>query len=110
RAPAARPARASLGTPAPPAAVAAGTVETSQRLVDVVLGALAPALPDRTPAASQGTMNNTLIGGVDPRSGRAFTYYETVAGGQGAGPGRGGMSGGRTHTPTTRDTPAAALA
>ena len=50
----------------PPAAVAAGNVETSQRIVDVVLGALAQALPDRIPAASQGTMNNLLIGGLRP--------------------------------------------
>jgi len=104
--------RAELGSllnPEPPAAVAAGNVETSQRIVDVVLGALAPALPERTPAASQGTMNNTLIGGIDPRTGRAFTYYETVAGGQGARPGRDGMSGVHTHMTNTLNTPAEAL-
>ena len=51
-----------------PAAVAGGNVETSQRITDVVLGALAQALPDRMPAASQGTMNNVTLGGRDPRT------------------------------------------
>lgn len=104
--------RAPVGTlvnPLPPAAVAAGNVETSQRIVDVLLGALAQALPDRIPAASQGTMNNTLIGGVDPSTGRPFTYYETVAGGQGARPGRDGMSGVQTHMTNTLNTPAEAM-
>ncbi len=64
-----------------PAAVAAGNVETSQRIADVLLGALAQAAPDRVPAASQGTMNNVLIGNDD------FAYYETIAGGQGGRPG-----------------------
>ena len=54
-------------------------------------------------------MNNTLIGGVDPRSGRPFTYYETVAGGQGARPGRDGMSGVHTHMTNTLNTPTEAL-
>jgi N-methylhydantoinase B len=101
--------RGSLVNPEPPAAVAAGNVETSQRIVDVLLGALAQALPDRVPAASQGTMNNMLIGGKDPRSGRSFTYYETIAGGQGARPGRDGMSGVHTHMTNTLNTPAEAL-
>ncbi len=92
----------------PPAAVSAGNVETSQRIVDVLLGALAEALPDRIPAASQGTMNNTTIGGSDP-SGNPFTYYETVAGGQGARPGRDGMSGVHTHMTNTLNTPVEAL-
>jgi N-methylhydantoinase B len=92
-----------------PAAVAAGNVETSQRVVDALLGALAQAVPDRIPAASQGTMNNTLIGGTDPRSGRAFTYYETVAGGQGARDGGHGMSGVHTHMTNTLNTPVEAL-
>ncbi|MGH2571881.1 MAG: hydantoinase B/oxoprolinase family protein [Actinomycetota bacterium] len=104
--------RAPLGTlvnPELPAAVSAGNVETSQRIVDVLLGALAVALPGLVPAASQGTMNNTLIGGLDPRTGRPFTYYETVAGGQGARPGRDGMSGVHTHMTNTLNTPAEAL-
>jgi N-methylhydantoinase B len=99
----------SLVNPRPPAAVAAGNVETSQRIVDVVLGALHRALPDRIPAASQGTMNNTLIGGWDPRTGGPFTYYETIAGGQGARPGRDGMSGVHTHMTNTLNTPVEAL-
>lgn len=82
----------------PPAAVAAGNVETSQRIADVVLGALAQAAPDRVPAASQGTMNNILIGND------RFAYYETVAGGQGGrphGPGASGMQTGMTNTKNT---------
>jgi N-methylhydantoinase B/oxoprolinase/acetone carboxylase alpha subunit len=74
-----------------PAAMAAGNVETSQRITDVILGALAKALPDRIPAASSGTMNNLSFGGWDTYRNRAFAYYETTAGGMGAssrGPGR----------------------
>ncbi len=91
--------------PLPPASVAAGNVETSQRIVDVLLGALAQAAPDRVPAASQGTMNNTLLGGVDPRSGEPFTYYETLAGGIGAGPWGDGASGTHSHMTNTKNTP-----
>src|SRR4030095_7306970 len=65
----------------PPASVAGGNVETSQRVVDVLLKALSKALPERIPAASQGTMNNLTIGGIDLRNGQEFSYYETVAGG-----------------------------
>lgn len=97
-----------LLSPRPPAAVAAGNVETSQRTVDVLLRALADALPDRVPAASQGTMNNLAIGGVGP-DGRAYAYYETIAGGQGATPRAAGMSGVHTHMTNTRNTPIEAL-
>ncbi len=103
---------APLGTvvnPTPPAAVAAGNVETSQRIVDVVLGAFARALPARIPAASYGTMSNLLIGGADPRTGRPFTYYETLAGGHGAGPGWDGASAMQAHMTNTRNTPVEAL-
>jgi len=93
----------------PPAAVAAGNVETSQRIVDTVLGALARALPDRVPAASSGTMNNLLIGGTDPRRGGAFAYYETLGGGHGAGPGWDGESAMQVHMTNTRNTPVEAL-
>ena len=72
----------------PPAAVAGGNVETSQRIVDVLLKALAQAIPDRIPAAASGTMNNLTIGGIDPRTGEPFAYYETIAGGMGARPRR----------------------
>jgi N-methylhydantoinase B len=93
----------------PPAAVSAGNVETSQRIVDTVLGALARALPDRVPAASSGTMNNLLVGGNDPRNGRAFAYYETLGGGHGAGPGWDGASALQAHMTNTRNTPVEAL-
>jgi N-methylhydantoinase B len=93
----------------PPAAVGAGNVETSQRIVDAVLGALARALPERIPAASSGTMNNLLIGGEDPRHGRRFAYYETLGGGHGAGPGWDGASALQAHMTNTRNTPIEAL-
>jgi len=84
-------------------------VETSQRIVDVLLGALAKALPQSIPAASQGTMNNTLIGGWDPVRVRAFTYYETIAGGMGARPTADGPSGLHSHMTNTLNTPAEAM-
>jgi N-methylhydantoinase B len=93
----------------PPAAVAGGNVETSQRIVDALLGALAQALPDRIPAASQGTMNNILFGGYDPQRRRAFVYYETLAGGAGAHPDADGASAIHTHMTNTRNTPIEAL-
>ena len=86
-----------------PAAVAAGNVETSQRIADVLLGALAQAAPDRVPAASQGTMNNVLIGNDD------FAYYETIAGGQGGRPGAAGQSGIHTGMTNTKNTPIESL-
>ncbi|MGA7857238.1 MAG: hydantoinase B/oxoprolinase family protein [Terracidiphilus sp.] len=93
----------------PPAAVAGGNVETSQRIVDVLLRALAKAIPSRVPAASAGTMSNLTIGGVDPRTGEAFTYYETTAGGMGARPGIDGISGVQTHMTNSLNTPIEAL-
>ena len=93
----------------PPASVAGGNVETSQRIVDVLFRALANALPDRIPAASQGTMNNLTIGGIDSRNGQEFSYYETVAGGMGARPASDGMSGVHTHMTNSLNTPAEAL-
>jgi N-methylhydantoinase B/oxoprolinase/acetone carboxylase alpha subunit len=92
-----------------PAAVAGGNVETSQRITDVVLGALASALPDVIPAASQGTMNNVTLGGVDPRSGLPFAYYETIGGGMGGRNGLPGISGVHTHMSNTRNTPIEAI-
>jgi N-methylhydantoinase B/oxoprolinase/acetone carboxylase alpha subunit len=92
-----------------PAAVAGGNVETSQRITDVILGALARALPGRIPAASQGTMNNVTLGGTDPRTGRPFAYYETIGGGMGARPGLDGISGVHTHMSNTRNTPVEAI-
>ncbi len=92
-----------------PAAVAAGNVETSQRIVDVLLGALAQACPDRIPAASQGTMNNLTIGGWDQRHNRPFAYYETIGGGMGAGPQFDGASGRHSHMTNTLNTPVEAV-
>jgi N-methylhydantoinase B len=90
-----------------PAAVAVGNMETSQRIVDVVLGALAQALPDILPAASQGTMNNVAFGG---RVGsRPFVFYETIGGGHGAGPTGDGLGGRHSHMTNTRNTPVEAL-
>ncbi len=93
----------------PPAAVAGGNVETSQRIVDVLLRALSQAVPDRIPAAASGTMNNLTIGGIDPRTGEPFTYYETIAGGMGARPSKPGVSGIHTHMTNSLNTPAEAL-
>lgn len=95
--------------PGPPHAVAGGNVETSQRIVDVLCGALAQALPDLIPAASQGTMNNLTFGGVDPRRGTPFAYYETMGGGAGAGPQGDGASGIHCHMSNTLNTPIEAL-
>src|SRR5208282_43265 len=92
-----------------PAPVAGGNVETSQRIVDVLLRALAQAIPDRIPAASAGTMSNLTIGGIDPRTGEPFTYYETTAGGMGARPGLDGISGVQTHMTNSLNTPIEAL-
>src|SRR5271170_7720896 len=93
----------------PPAPVAGGNVETSQRIVDVLLRALAKAVPARVPAASAGTMSNLTIGGLDPRTGEPFTYYETTAGGMGARPVMDGISGVQTHMTNSLNTPIEAL-
>ena len=92
-----------------PAAVAGGNVETSQRIVDVLLRALAQAVPHRIPAASAGTMSNLTIGGLDPRTGQPYTYYETAAGGMGARPTLDGISGVQTHMTNSLNTPVEAL-
>lgn len=92
-----------------PASVAGGNVETSQRIVDTVFKALSKAVPQRIPAASQGTMNNLTIGGIDPRTGAEFSYYETVAGGMGARPALDGMNATHTHMTNSLNTPAEAL-
>ncbi len=92
-----------------PAPVAGGNVETSQRIVDALLRAFAQAAPGRVPAASAGTMSNLTIGGIDPRTGEHFTYYETAAGGMGARPGIDGISGVQTHMTNSLNTPVEAL-
>jgi len=93
----------------PPAAVCGGNVETSQRIVDVLYKCLAQALPDRIPAASQGTMNNVTFGGIDPRTQEPFAYYETICGGMGARPGMNGISGIHTHMTNSMNTPVEAF-
>lgn len=92
----------------PPAAVAGGNVETSQRIVDTVLLALSKTGAP-VPAASQGTMNNLTIGGMDSRTRKQFAYYETVAGGMGARPGLDGIDGIHTHMTNSLNTPAEAM-
>lgn len=92
-----------------PAAVAGGNVETSQRITDVLLGALARACPDVVPAASQGTMNNLAIGGWDSQRSRPYAYYETIGGGMGARPYKDGADAIHTHMTNTMNTPLEAL-
>jgi N-methylhydantoinase B len=92
-----------------PAPVAGGNVETSQRIVDVLLGALAQACPGKIPAASQGTMNNVSIGGWDPERKRYYTYYETIGGGTGASLESDGVSAIHSHMTNTLNTPIEAL-
>jgi N-methylhydantoinase B/oxoprolinase/acetone carboxylase alpha subunit len=97
-----------------PAAMAAGNVETSQRITDAVLGALSKAAPERIPAASSGTMNNLTVGGRDlrkgdTRKGQAFAYYETIAGGMGASAAGPGLSARHTHMTNSWNTPVEAF-
>ncbi len=100
--------RGTLLNPEPPAPVAAGNVETSQRIVDCVFGALSRAIPGSIPAASCGSMNNVAIGAED-LLGNEFTYYETIGGGMGARPGKDGLSGVQIHMTNTLNTPVEAL-
>ena len=93
----------------PPASVAAGNVETSQRITDTLLGALQKALPEKIPAASAGTMNNLSLGGIDPLTGLPFAYYETIAGGMGARPTADGMDAVQNHMTNSLNTPVEAL-
>jgi len=99
----------SLVNASPPASVAAGNVECSQRITDVLLQAFGKALPQLAPALSQGTMNNTTVGGLDPRTGEPFAYYETVGGGLGAAPQGPGLSGVHSHMSNSLNTPVEAL-
>ncbi len=93
----------------PPAAMAAGNVETSQRITDVLLGALAQAAPEQIPAASAGTMNNLSFGGFDALRGKPFAYYETIAGGMGASARGPGLSAVHTHMTNSWNTPVEAF-
>jgi N-methylhydantoinase B len=94
-----------LLNPRRPAPVGVGNTETSQRVADVVLRALARALPGRIPAAGCGSMNNVAMGGVHPQTGRPWAFYETVGGGMGARPGRDGVDGVHVHMTNTMNTP-----
>ena len=98
-----------LVNPQPQRGVAGGNVETSQRITDVLLAAFAQALPELIPAASQGTMNNLLIGGHDLAREKPFVYYETIGGGMGARPEKDGISGIHTHMTNTSNTPVEAM-
>ena len=99
----------SLVNPVPPAPVVGGNLETSQRIVDVILGAMGQLVPDRTIAACQGSMNNIAVGGTDPRTGGPYSLYETIAGGYGARPDRDGADGIHSHMTNTLNTPIEAL-
>jgi len=99
----------SLVNPRPPAPVGGGNLETSQRIVDVLLGALAQLVPERVVAACQGTMNNVALGGLDPRTGKPYAFYETIAGGLGARPFADGIDGVHSHMTNTLNTPIEAL-
>jgi len=101
--------RPSVLAAAHPSAVVAGNIETSQRVVDVLLGALAQACPDRIPAASCGTMSNITLGGIHPATGAEWSYVETLGGGMGGRPGSPGLSGIHTHMTNTQNTPIEAL-
>jgi len=92
-----------------PSATAGGNVETSQRIADVLLGALHQAVPDKIPAASSGTMNNITFGGFDPDRQSCFAYYETIGGGMGASKQMNGLSGVHTHMTNSLNTPLEAL-
>lgn len=101
--------RGTIVNAVPPAAVAGGNVECSQRITDVLLRALAQAAPQRIPAASYGTMSNLTIGGLDPRTSAPFAYYETIAGGMGARPTSDGLDGVHCHMTNSLNTPVEAL-
>ncbi len=92
-----------------PAAVAAGNVETSTRVVDVIIGALAKAIPQRLPAASHGSMNNLAMGAEKDNHNQAWDYYETIGGGMGASALFDGLSGVQTHMTNTLNTPVEVL-
>jgi N-methylhydantoinase B len=92
-----------------PAAVAAGNVETSTRIVDVVLGALSRVIPERIPAASHGSMNNLAMGSAGDVSHAAWDYYETIGGGMGASQVGDGLDAVQTHMTNTLNTPIESL-
>jgi len=95
--------------PVQPAPVAGGNVETSQRNVDVLLKAFAQIVPEKVCAACQGTMNNVSVGGVNPKTGKPWSFYETIAGGFGGRYGSNGIDAIHTHMTNTMNTPIEAI-
>lgn len=91
-----------------PAAVAARN-HVCQRIVDVVIGALAPALPGRAVAAANGSNTSTVFSGTDPRSGRPYVYFETLGGGFGGRATRDGRDGVQVHITNTSNLPVEAI-
>lgn len=101
--------KGTLMNPTPPAPVAGGNVETSQRNVDVLLKAFAQILPEKVCAACQGTMNNIAVGGINPENSKPWTFYETIAGGFGGRRGIDGVDAIHTHMTNTMNTPIEAI-
>jgi len=91
--------------PVRPAPVSGGNLETSQRIVDTIYKALSQALPGVIPAASHGSMNNLMMGGIDHKTGKTWAFYETIGGGYGARPGSDGVSGVQVNMTNTLNTP-----
>ena len=98
-----------LLNPMKPAPVAGGNVETSQRNVDVLLKAFSQIVPEKVCAAGQGTMNNVSVGGIDPKTGRPWAFYETIAGGYGGRLAIDGVDGVHVHMTNTMNTPIEAI-
>lgn len=94
-----------LVNPSRPAPVAAGNLETSQRIVDTTYQALSAVMPDRIPAASHGSMNNLMMGGTHPESGRQWAFYETIGGGYGGRLGADGVEAVQVNMTNTMNTP-----
>lgn len=97
--------KGTIVNPVKPAPVAGGNLETSQRIVDTIYRALAGAIPDRIPAASHGSMNNLMMGGVHPQTGKSWAFYETIGGGSGGRPGADGVDGVHVNMTNTLNTP-----
>ena len=92
-----------------PYPVVSANTETSNRIVDVLLGAFSKAVPERVIAASYGSACIVTMGGTNPRTGSAFVHYETVGGGMGARPDRDGINGHRVHMGNTMNVPVEAI-
>jgi len=95
----------SIVNPVKPAPVAGGNLETSQRIVDTIYRALIEGLPEKIPAASHGSMNNLMMGGLDPQNGETWAFYETIGGGYGGRFGMDGVDGIQVNMTNTLNTP-----